>query len=287
VPIQDHVADRQAAFSATANHLKSRIDRVRLVCFGLSIGGAALAAIVGGLTSDAYRAHLAWPAASMLAVAAFLTARKLGREPVALYAKARTASEALKREVFLYATSAPPYNNTETRDTQLAGALDAIEKSADGLGMYERTPVGPGNLPRTTLNVHDYIKSRVEGQISYYRASADRLAKPSRFLHRIEFLLAGAAAVTAAIAASSSKGEFDVASLTAVVTTLAGIVLTHLQAARYDEQIVSYRATANRLANLKATLPSNYTAAEVAAAAEEIIAAETKSWQALWLENRP
>jgi SMODS and SLOG-associating 2TM effector domain 1 len=120
----------------------------------------------------------------------------------------------------------------------------------------------------------------------YYKNSAEKLSKPSRFLHSAEFVLAGTAAVITAIAASVGKGIFDIASLTAVITTLAGTVLSHLQAVRFDELIVSYRATANRLANLKATSKSSATAPDIATAAEDIIASETNSWQALWLKEK-
>jgi hypothetical protein len=221
----------------------------------------------------------------MLAIATYLTARILSKDSVALHVKARMASEVLKREAFLYATSAKPYDDTARRDGALKAALDTIEESAAGLGLQEQSAQGPGSCPREALDMTGYLSKRVDGQIGYYRKSAEKLIRPSRLLHMAEFVLAGAAAVIAAIAANMAKGSFDIAALTAVITTLAGTVLAHLQAARYDEQIVSYRATANRLANLKATIPPGATVAEIAIAAEDIIAAETRSWQALWLKE--
>ena len=283
--IIDRVADRQAQFSQTANVLKAKLDKVRLACFGLSVVGASFAAIAGGLTDDTYRPYLAWPAAAMLAIATYMTARVLSKDSVALHVKARMASEALKREAFLYVTSAKPYDDATKRDETLKAALDIIEQSAGGLGLHEQSASGPGSSPRAMLDMAGYLSKRVDGQIEYYRKSADRLIRPSRILHVAEFVLAGTAAVIAAIAANMAKGSFDIAALTAVITTLAGTVLAHLLAARYDEQIVGFRATANRLANLKATLPASATAAEIAIAAEEIIAAETNSWQALWLKE--
>jgi len=284
--ILERVANRQKELSQTANTLKSKLDCVRIACFSLSIGGASLAAIAGGLVNDAYRTYLTWPAAAMLAICTFMTARLLGRESVMLHVKARMASEALKREAFLYATSAPPYDDALTRDRLLIDALDTIEINADGLGFYEKEATGSSSCPGGALDAAGYISSRLESQIRYYKNSAEKLSKPSRLLHGAEFMLAGTAAVITAIAASVGKGSFDMASLTAVITTLAGTVLAHLQAVRYDELIVSYRATANRLANLKATSISSATAPDIATAAEEIISSETKSWQALWLKEK-
>lgn len=288
IPLLDRLAERQAELSATANHLKRRLDRVRLGCFVLSITGATLAAIAGGLPSDAGRAGLTWTATGMLALGTFLTARSLGRDTVAQHVTARMASEALKREAFLYATGAEPYSENSTRDSRLAGRFEEVETAAEGLGLEEQKAQGSGSCPRAPLDAAAYTASRVDGQIRFYRTSADRLTLPSRLLHRAEYLLAGAAAVITAVAANSGKGNFDLAAMTAVVTTLAGTVLAHGQAARYDARIVSYRATARRLAHLKATQSPEAGAAEIAAAAEAIIAAETKSWQALWLkEERP
>ncbi len=285
--ILERVANRQNELSQTANALKAKLDGVRIACFSLSIGGASLAAIAGGLVNDAYRIYLTWPAAAMLAICTFMTARLLGRESAMLHVKARMASEALKREAFLNATSAPPYDDALTRDGLLNDALNTIEKNADGLGLYEKKATGFGSCPSGPLDAAGYISSRLESQIRYYKNSAEKLSKPSHFLHVAEFMLAGTAAVITAIAASVGKGSsFDMASLTAVITTLAGTVLAHLQAARYDELIVSYRATANRLANLKATSMLSATASDIAIAAEAIISSETKSWQALWLNEK-
>lgn len=285
IHLLDRLAERQAELSATANHLKRRLDRVRLSCFVLSITGATLAAIAGGLPSDAGRAGLTWTATGMLALGTFLTARSLGRDAVAQHVTARMASEALKREAFLYATGAEPYADISTREKRLADCIDAVETLAEGLALQERKAEGPGTCPRAFLKAADYIASRVDGQIRYYRTTADRLTLPSRLLHQAELLLAGAAAVLTAVAATTAKGGFDLAALTAVITTVAGTVLAHGQAARYDARIVSYRATARRLAHLKATQSPEAGAAEIAAAAEAIIAAETKSWQALWLKE--
>jgi DNA-binding transcriptional ArsR family regulator len=284
--ISNHIADRQAGFSETANALKARLDKVRITCFGLSVGGATLAAVAGGLPNDTYRSYLAWPAAAMLAVGAFVTARLLSKDSVTLHIKARMASEALKREAFLYATGAKPYDVVAKRDDLLKLALDNVEKNAEGLGLYEQKAASLGSCPRESLNAAGYLAKRLDGQIGYYQKSAEKLTRPSRILHIAEFVLAGAAAVITAVAASVGKGSFDLAALTAVITTLAGTVFAHLQAARYDELIISYRATAHRLANLRAVTAPSASAADIALAAEEVIASETNSWQALWLKEK-
>ncbi|WP_028717130.1 SLATT domain-containing protein [Paracoccus sp. J39] len=138
--------------------------------------------------------------------------------------------------------------------------------------------------PPDALDRGGYLSTRLDGQIGYYKNAANRMIVPSRRLHGLEFVLALAAALTA-IAAIGKWIPFDLAALTAVFTTLSGTIIAHLQASRYDELILSYRATANRLSNLRATLNPDATAADIAAIAEEIIGAETRSWQASWLKE--
>jgi hypothetical protein len=281
------VAKRAAEYSETANYLSKRLDTVRRSCFGLSIAGALLAAIAAGWGGDLgkeYHNYLAWSSALILAVAAFLTLRFLGKDSVTLYVKARAASEALKREAYLYASSAAPYDNQITLDATLIGEMQKVEQNSDGLGLYERKTTEPGAYPRKPFtNVSEYVAARLDDQIGYYNDKADELTTPSRRLHAAELVLAAAAAAITAVAALLGKGEFDMASLTAVITTLTGIVLSHLHAARYDERIIAYRATARRLENEKMKMTANTKLADLATAVERIIAAETKGWQAFWL----
>lgn len=283
--ILNRVADRQAEFSETANHLKRRLDRARRTCFALSFLGAALAATAAGLPdTSSLHPWLAVPAALMLGIGAFLTLHLLGANSVALHVKARMASEALKREAWLFAVASPPYDEPEARSNELRQALDRIEVNAGGLGLYEQNAKGSGSCPRDAVDRDGYLTTRLDGQIGYYKKAADRMIVPSRRLHGLEFVLALAAALTA-IAAIGKWIPFDMAALTAVFTTLSGTIIAHLQASRYDELILSYRATANRLSNLQATLNLHATAADIAAIAEEIIGAETRSWQACWLKE--
>ncbi|MBL6617958.1 MAG: DUF4231 domain-containing protein [Reyranella sp.] len=282
----EHVGNRQAEFSQTANALKTRLTVVRWICFGLSIAGATLAAIAGGLPTDEYRNYLAWPAAAALAISAFVTGRLLTKDAVKLQVKARMAAEALKRETYLYATSAVPYNDPDPakNDAQLTAALNEVTKNTQDLAQHKPKTIKPGSCPRGPLTLGEYTTKRLDGQINYYTNTANKLTTPSRALHVSEFTLAGVAAVITAIAAHMGKGKFDIAPLTAVITTLAGTVLAHLAATRYDDQIASYRAAADRLSDLKATIVPGTTVAELAKATEEIVTNETQSWQAGWLK---
>lgn len=281
----NQIANRQAVLSTTADRLRRRLDLVRHVCFALAIVGATLAAIASGLTSENFRAYLIWPATGMLALGTFLGSRLLGQDSVTMHVKARLASESLKREAYLYATESADYREPSTRDHRLFGVLTTIDSRVVSFAREEQESTSTGSCPRRFLSSGQYVSERIVKQIEYYRNRAERLGRSSRMLHGLEFVLAAAAAVVTGVAAVSNKGGFDVAALTAVVTTLTGIIMAHLYAGRYDDQTSTYRITANRLEAFKATITPTTSVADVAEKVEEIIACETESWQTLWLDK--
>src|SRR6476661_2845770 len=94
-------ADRQALWSTTAGTLKRRVETARWLTFGFSILGALLAAIASQL-NDPPRLYFAIAGAVVLAVVSFVTSRLLGSTQITSWLRARTASEALKREAYRY-----------------------------------------------------------------------------------------------------------------------------------------------------------------------------------------
>jgi drug/metabolite transporter (DMT)-like permease len=97
-------ADRQSLWSSTASVLKRRVEIARWVTFAFSILGALLAAIASQL-NDPPRPYFAIAGAVLLAVVSFVTSRLLGGLQITNWLRARTASEALKREAYKYAAS--------------------------------------------------------------------------------------------------------------------------------------------------------------------------------------
>jgi hypothetical protein len=99
-----------------------------------------------------------------------------------------------------------------------------------------------------------------------------------------ELLLAAAATLITAIAGVTGKSilgiSFDAAAFTAVLTTLAGAVLAHVEASRYDFLVMTYRATARRLVD-RLDL-SHEPWSDLVNDCENILAAENTSWIAKW-----
>ena len=283
--ILDLAADRQAVWAATANALKANVVLGRRTAFLGSVCGALGASLASVLAEGTWRTGFAIVGAVALAISGIVSSRMLGREVLARHFRARVVSEALKREAFLYATEAGPYRDLKTRDSVLSERMREIEGGVVDLVRLERPARGPGSAPRRLLSLEEYIASRIEVQRSFYLSRAEQYGRPASILHAAELFLAFAAAVLTAVAGVLGKGSFDFAAITAVITTIAGLLLAHLQASRYDELVAGYRAAANQLAHLRAVLPSEALVSRVAEEAEAVIAAETNSWQAMWNEK--
>lgn len=276
-----YIRERQSNLSATANRRKKRLRTAKLTSFTLGITGATLAAIAGGLSDATWHPYFAWPAAVSIAAGTFLATRLLGRDQVNQHVRARKASEALKRQAFLYATSSGPYKEGDKLE-KLKANVSVIDDNVADLAAIEETVPATDSCPDSEISLDDYLEKRLNNQISYYRRTAKELEVPQSLLAKLEFLLAGIAAVITAIAAGVGKGDFDLASLTAVLTTITGGLLAHSESSKYSELISSYRATANRLHALAMNNFDSERPSDFVEACEKVIESETNSWMALW-----
>ncbi|QND24503.1 DUF4231 domain-containing protein (plasmid) [Rhizobium leguminosarum bv. viciae] len=285
--ILEFAANRQAIWSATANTLKFKIDFARNTSFFLSILGALVASLASmQATDNVLRTVLISVGAVALAATGIIGSQILTSEGIRQQIRARAASEALKREAFLYAAAAGDYSDRATRDNLLKTALEKIEAEVNDLTLFQAKAPGPGSSPRTNLSFAEYLDKRVDPQIRFYDVKSEKYVKTSRVLHGIEFTLAFVAAILTALAGVIGKGVFDFAAVIGVLTTCAAAVMAHLQASHYDNLVVGYRAAGRKLENLKATIDeTTTTVAAFANATEEVLAAETNSWQAMWSNN--
>lgn len=244
------VANRQTAWSETANTLKLATDRARYPAFSASILGALFAAFATQQIAPNLAIYLAILSATSLAFVTFITARWLNKDVIDRHLRARMASEALKREAFLYATQAGQYHNPDTRDATLLNQKIEIENKVSDLLLFEQKAKGEGSCPRKDLELNEYMEQQVDTQIKYYRDRSMQYDTYSHRLHTMEWVLSLVAAFIAAIAATPLM-DIDLAAIAAVLTTLGGMVVSHLEAARFDKLIPTYRSTANQLENIK------------------------------------
>ena len=301
-----HVADRATGWSVAADRLKARQERARWTVFGLSIAGALMAALASQIPIDKgddflrlAHTYVAMSSAALLAMATFVSSRFLGQAKSSAWVRARAASEALKREAFKFAARAAPYDIADPAMAEelLKTEYDKINTSAETVAHPVNDPGRPGSSPRALLTPDAYRTQRVLDQAhKFYQVKAARYLKTAKVLKRAEFALAAAATLITVYAGAVGKTmvgsglSFDIAALTAVLTTVSGAVLTHIEASRLDHLVDTYTATARRLEDQDLAFDN---ACQDPAAwstfvnqCEDIIAAENASWVAKWADEK-
>jgi hypothetical protein len=301
-----HVAERAVGWSVAADRLKAVQEKARWTVFALSILGALLAALASQIpteTGSAVLRHahtaLALLGALLLGLATFISSRLLSQTKTAAWVRARAASEALKREAFKFAARVEPYDEPDLAKAEalLKIEYEKVNSAVEKVAHPAADPGRPGSAPRALLTPGEYRNQRVLNQVQkFYRVKAAQYHKTSKTLKRAEFVLAIAAMIVTVIAGALGKTlsvsgvAFDIAALTAVLTTISGTILTHIEASRLDHLVDTYTATARRLEDQDLDFD---TASKDPAAwskfvnrCEEIIAAENASWVAKWAEEK-
>jgi SMODS and SLOG-associating 2TM effector domain 1/Protein of unknown function (DUF4231) len=283
------VADRQALWSQTADATKKSIERSRWCAFVLSIAGALLATIASQLQGNP-RLYVAIAGAVALAIVSIISARLITSTNVTNWVRARAASEALKRAAYTYAAGAAPYDDPASRDAKLNEERNRIDNNVDDLGNVQVAVNGPGRAPRAFLDRLGYIGQRVRGQIAFYVERANTAASRAKKLRWWEFSLSALATIITAVVGVAGKDilgvKFDLVSITAVLTTMAGAILAHIEASRYDFLVTSYRAAARALADRLADIGDDAAFNALAAAdwsafvgrCEGILSDENNGW---------
>jgi SMODS and SLOG-associating 2TM effector domain 1/Protein of unknown function (DUF4231) len=284
------VADRQALWSQTADSLKKSIERSRGIALLLSIAGALLATIASQLEKNP-RLYVGIAGAVALAIVTIISGRLASSTDVARWVRARAASEALKRAAYRYAAGATPYDDPATRDDKLDQERGRIDDDVEDLAGVQVRVVGQGSAPRDRMTRAAYIDKRVTKQVEYYVDRAGKAAGKARSLRWIEFgLSALATVVTAAVGVAGKDAlgfPFDVVALTAVLTTMAGAILAHIESSRYDFLVTSFRASARRLTDQKTKIRDFNGVSDADWSAfvdrcENILSEESNSWVAKW-----
>jgi hypothetical protein len=291
----------QGVWSATANSLKTRYERVRALCFVLTIAAALLAALASQLPDFAgkqpgapggnLRLWLSMISAVCLALIGFLSTRFLGSQNAAAWIRARSASEALKRAAFAYAAKGAPYFPAASGNPVDAFVKDraAIEAQVNDLAIHQVASTG-GSTPDDFIETKKYVDIRCTRQRDWYKKKAAQAQSGAKKLRAVELTLALIATVLTAVVGVLGKAKiggvsFDMVALTGVLTTLSGAILAYVEASRFDFLVTSYRATERQLSELFAGAPAEF---DVNSAAwpefvrnvEAILAAENAAWMA-------
>jgi hypothetical protein len=281
----DTVWDSQSVWSQTADLLKARLDRLRLLMLALAVASAVL-------TTTAVQV-MPWQSGvgRVLAVAAGvsiglvpLVRARLGREAVSRWTRARAVAEELKAEVLPFLAGVTPYRGAD-RATVLAERTTRVQTEAADLLPHT---VGVSPVPREVPAVFDvgsYVEMRLLPQIGWYRRRADGLVERLGWARRVEVLLSAAGVVLAAVAATTETPQ--AAAWVAVVTTVTAAVSSHVAASRWEYQLVEYLRTGAELDRLlaewqAAVLPDEVAADRLVDRCEQVISTQNDGWMAKW-----
>ncbi|WP_395677978.1 DUF4231 domain-containing protein [Inquilinus sp.] len=296
-----NVANRAADWSACADRLKSGLVTGRWTVFGLLVAGIVMTLIAGRMIGGEAERPITVIGAVSYALSGFLAARLQSAQRTTAWTRARAAAEALKRQAFVFAAGAAPYDDPATAATLLNQERERIERDADDLLMHLRPAQSPGSAPRTMLSQAEYRRLRIQAQAkAYYRPRAEEYGRTADRLRMIEFALALGAAVIAAVG-DSLQTAFRLGpetgspagvptELALILTTVASAILVHIETSRYQFLTLTYRATARRLESEdgltppeRVATPADWTA--FVTRCEDIIACENMSWTAKWTET--
>ncbi len=279
----------QSAWSQTADRMKGRIVRARLLALG-TVVLVALAATTAASTA-AGAPLVAKLLAGLAAVGSgVLPLLRPAWSGPALknWTRARSVSEALKSDVYLWLARLAPYQDdddavelTKRTGLVLVDAAD-LEKHRSGIQPVAR------DLP-PVVDAASFFAVRVGGQIDkYYRPRAALLRRRLKQFRMVEIALGAAGVVLGLVAALAA---LSLAAWIAVVATVTTAFAVHVAATRYEFQEIEFTRTAVRLEQLTEEAeqysgdPSGLGAAAIKA--EDVISIENQGWMAKLSEDPP
>jgi hypothetical protein len=274
-------------WSQTADKLKVGPHRSWGLRLGLTTAAAALALAGSQLKAVSLPASVVLAVAAALAMTAvgLLTARR-NVEQVRRWTRARSVSEAIKTEVFVFLTRSGAYGEAD-RDQRLEAEVQRLEREAGSLLGYTEG-VQPKARPLPAVHdVDSYLDVRVrESQLEgYYDPKARQLRRRLQQAKTIGVALALVAAALAAVAAISP----NVGAWAAVVTTAGGAVAAYIAAERFEFLWIEYSRTASELRRLLDRRTSAdgrpLSGTELVDTCEQVISVQNQAWMAKWGEE--
>jgi SMODS and SLOG-associating 2TM effector domain 1/Protein of unknown function (DUF4231) len=286
VSVVEWAWQRQSVWDQTARRLRAAPRLARRLGLVLTVVAAALALAAAQLKP------VSQPAAIGLAIAAAVVLAGVGLlrnrqsiEQVRKWTRARSISEAIKTEIFLFLTRAGDYS-TADREERLDAEVQRLEKEAGDLQRYVQR-VEPEFIPLPQVrDLPSYINDRVTSYAeAYYLKASRQMQRRLRAAKAIEVALTLLAAALAATAATWP----NVGAWAAVATTAAGAVAAHAASEHYESLWIVYSSAANELDRLvtrrTAANGRPLSERELISECERVISAQTQAWMAKWGEE--
>lgn len=280
----DSVWQHQSVWSSTADALKARIDRLRLVMLGLGIASAALTTLAAEVSSlnEVSGKVLLLTAGIAVGLVPVVRAR-LGADAVSRWTRARAVAEELKSQVYRFLAGVEPFRGPDP-EAVLATRSHGVQDTAADL-LVDTAGVSPATREVPAVDdVASYVRLRLLPQVRWYENRSGQLAGWLARARRAELVLSVVGVVLAATAATF---RLDVAAWVAVVTTMTAALSSHVAASRWEYQLVEYLRTAGELSRLHEQWAGSDTSDDASAdqlvdRCEQVISVQNKGWMARW-----
>src|SRR5690242_10507258 len=177
VPVAEWAWQRQSIWSQTANKLKAGPHLALVFRMGFTVAAAAMALAGSQLKAVSLPASIVLAIAAALAMATVGVLRGLQDvEHMRRWTRARSVSEALKTEVFMFLSHAGAYDSPE-RERLLEAEVQRLENETGDLYRYTEGVEPVARLLPAVRDVDSYLNVRVrQSQLKeYYEPNARRL----------------------------------------------------------------------------------------------------------------
>jgi len=274
-------------WSVAADKIKASISRWRLFVVLFTVLGAVVETIASQFTTWSNMVWisqvLAILGAVLLGLATFVGRQKLTSLRQHQWLRARSLSEGLKKEIYFYLTSLPPYIGNDADQILLDRTNKLCDLGKDLEGELAGIPDPVEQPPAFPMDMDHYIKERIDDQIHcFYRLRADQLGRKLRIIRNLEFSMGVLAVFLSALGTIYTTITTPwVAVCTSIVIALA----SHAAANRLEYLVISYLKTARRLEYFKARWESEKQPNEEKRRAfiqdcEDVISYENQGWMA-------
>ena len=285
----DELWREQSVWSRTADRMKARIEQAR---FGALLIVVAVAVCATGATALHGSAPDVGEGAGGAAAlgSAVLPLLRPAWSGVRLkdWTRARSVSEALKADVYLWLAGAGPFADDphavvlrERTDRLRRDAADLLPQCA-GLEPVDRDLPAVHDLP-------SFFAMRVRSQYEdYYRAKVAFIAGRIRRFRRAEI---GIGALGAALGAAAAAFGASFAGWIAVLATAGTALSVHVSATRYEFQLIEFSPHRRGAAPIGVSAAADGIGADelnaLAVRAERVISVENQGWMAKLAEDPP
>jgi hypothetical protein len=275
---------------ASADALKAGPGRARRLRLVLVIAGAALALAATQVEPEAKSlgVALAVVGAVVMAAVGVLGARETAVR-VRQWTRARSVSEAIKSEVFLFLTSSGDYASGD-RQERLDAEVQRLEYGTGDGADLQRFTGGIKAVERPlppVVDVESYLQVRVrDSQLAnYYEPNSKLMRRRVRQFKTLEVTLALCAGTLAAVATRAPT----VGAWATVATTAAGATVAYAASERYELLWIEFSRTAaelRRLAERRTNAKGKpLSPNDLAVACEDVISVQNQAWMAKWGEE--